>query len=206
MRPNKFDDDFLDDFYRDEMSTSRTPANNEGDTLRERLNPEKEIRAFKLALMGAYEVKTSATDENTGEEKSVVVVKKMKSFAPIINKQGVEEVTDYLKNLVNSHTFQSNFLNKEDYNVTCKFTFNGMAADFIAKRRQWSINPPAQVPLINIRMVYAKARNIAKLGLRRALLDAERGHLSDAVKETISTNTSPPVKQNMLQRVAGVLK
>ncbi len=200
------DDDFLDDFYRDEMSTSRTPANNEGDTLRERLNPENEIRAFKLALMGAYEVKTDVIDEETQENKSVVVVKKMKNFKPIINKQGVEEVTDYLKNLVNAHTFQSNFLNKDDYNSACKFTFNMMAANFIAQRRQWSVKEGGQVPLINIRMVYAKAKNVAKLGLRRALNDAERGHLSDAVKETISTNTVPQQKENVLQRVAGILK
>lgn len=200
------DDDFLDDFYRDEMSTSRTPANNEGDTLRERLNPENEIRAFKLALMGAYEVKSNVVDEDTQENKTVVVVKKMKNFQPIINKQGVEEVTDYLKNLVNAHTFQSNFLNKEDYNSTCKFTFNMMAANFIAHRRQWSVKKGEQVPLINIRMVYAKAKNVAKIGLRRALNDAERGHLSDAVKETISTNTTPPQKENMLQKIAGVLK
>lgn len=197
-------DDF-DDFYRDEMSTSRTPAFNEGDTLRERLNPEKEIRAFKLALMGAYEVKNKVIDDNQ-DEQLVVVVKKMKNFQPIINKQGIEEVTDYLKNLVNAHTFQSNFLNKEDYNACCKFTFNMMIANFISKRREWSVDKGGMVSLLNIRWIYIKSKNIAKLGLRRALNDAERGHLSEAVKETISTNKTPSQKENPLQRIAGILK
>lgn len=205
MKEDFSSNDDFDDFYRDEMSTSRTPAFNEGDTLRERLNPEKEIRAFKLALMGAYEVKNKVIDDNQ-DEQLVVVVKKMKNFQPIINKQGIEEVTDYLKNLVNAHTFQSNFLNKEDYNACCKFTFNMMIANFISKRREWSVDKDGMVSLLNIRWVYIKSKNIAKLGLRRALNDAERGHLSEAVKETISTNKTPSQKENPLQRIAGILK
>lgn len=200
------DDDFLDEnFWRDEVTTTRNPNNNDGDTLRERLNPEKEIAAFKLALMGAYEVKRKETNEE-GDEREVTVIKRMKNFQPLINKQGIEEVTDYLKNLVNSHTFQSNFLNKEDYNNTCKFTFNMMAANFIAKRRAWALPGTDKVPLINIRLVYSKAKNVAKLGLRRAMLDAERTHLGETVKETITTNKQPFQKENLLQKAAGMLK
>jgi len=199
-------DSFDDGFYGDEMNFTRTPANNEGDTLRERLNPEREIRAFKLALMGAYEVRRRDFDENDQEYKEGLSIKKMKNFKPMLNKQGIEEVTDYLKNLVNAHTFQSNFLNKEDYNATCKFTFNMLAANFISKRREWAVAGTDKVTLLNLRWVYSKTKNIAKLGLRRALMDAERGHLSEAVRETISTSHTPPQKENLLQKAAGILK
>lgn len=200
-------EDFLEEnFYSDEISTTRTPANNEGETLKERLNPEKEIKAFKLALMGAYEVEKKITDNDTGEEKTVVVLKRMKNFKPILNKQGIEEVTDYLKNLVNPHTFQSNFIGKEDYNASCKFTFNMMAANFIGKRREWAVADEEKVSILNLRFVYIKAKNIAKLGLRRALNDAERTHLGETVKETIQTNKTPLVKENILQKAAGILR
>ena len=200
-----FDDAFLrENFEGDELNTTRTPQYNEGSTLRERLNPEKEIRSFKLALMGAYEIKKMETDGD-GEDREVTRVRRMKNFKPIINKQGIEEVTDYLKNLVNSHTFQSNFVNKEDYNATCKFTFNMMAVNFISKRREWSVKIGDKMPLIDYRFIYCKAKNIAKLGLRRALDDAERKHLGETVKESISVSDTPREKTNLLQKVAGVL-
>lgn len=200
------DDFFLNDnFYGDEFSTTRTPSNNESDTLRERLNPEKEIMAFKLSLMGAYEAEEDKRDED-GDVRKVKVIKPIKNFKPVLNKQGIEDVTNYLKNLVSSHTFQSNFLDKADYNLTCKFTFNNMLANFIAKRREWAIPPDEKVSLMNIRIVYDKSKNIAKLGLRRALLDAERGHLSDTVKENIQVARGVEKKENILQRAAGILK
>ena len=200
----KMKDDLDDVFPGEESTFTKSPANNEGDTLRERLNPDREIRSFKLSLMGAYEKKEFFKDD-IGEEKTRVVFKRMKNFQPFINKQGIEEVTDYLKNLVNAHTFQSNFLTKEDYNQTCKFTFNMMAADFISKRRAWGLDGQP-MSLINVRFVYTKAKNIAKIGLRRALMDAERTHLGETVKETIQTNRTPPQKENLLQKAAGILK
>jgi len=203
----KKEEDFLgDNFFGDEISTTKSPSHNEGDTLTERLNPRDEIRAFKLALMGAYEAKKKVIDQETGEEREINVVRRMKNFKPIINKQGIEEVTDYLKNLVNSHTFQSNFITKEDYNNTCRFTFNMMAANFISKRREWAVSGKMSVSLINIRWVYVKTKNIAKLGLRRAMLDAERRHLGETVKETIQTSKAPVQKENLLQKAAGILK
>lgn len=200
------DSDFLDDnFFSDETSITRSPGNHDTDTLRERLNPEKLIRAFKLALMGAYEVYDTETDDD-GNDREVRKVKRMKNFTPIINKQGIEEVTDYLQNLVNSHTLQSNFLDRGDYNNTCKFTFNRMCSIFISKRREWSLEKNGKVPLINIVFIYQKCRNIAKIVLRRALMDAERGHLSDSVKETIQTNKTPREKESLIQKAAGIFK
>lgn len=201
----------FEDYDDDEFSISRTPTNNDRDTLRERLNPYLEIEKFKLSLMGAYKVVKSESDGRGGFH-DTVLIKKMKGFIPMLNKQGIEEIVDYVKDLVNSHTFQSYIVNIEDYNVIMRFTLNRMMVDFVAKRFDWGLKDPvtkvlSPVSLTNIRYIYSKARNLIKITLRRPIGNKERESITETVRETRSTGAvSSQQKPNILQQVAGAFK
>lgn len=197
-------DDFSNDFFGDESTYSRTPPEMNSSLFRERTNPEKEIFAFKYSLMGVYPQTKKVIDED-GEEREVTVLKKIQGFTPPFNKQGVEELTNYLRSIVNTHTIQGNFSSDETYNNRMKFMFNRLVSNMLMNKRYWSEDGKV-IPLRSMVWVYEELKRKAMLILTRPIRDAERIHGSETVKETIQTNKSPVEKTNLLQRAAGILK
>lgn len=187
-RDYELDTHELDDFNEPISSYERRPQSNEYDVFFLRNNPEPLIEDFYLYLTN----KVKNNDPETMSKKPYVGIGK-----PLLNKQGVRDLVNWMRTFVNGHTVQTN-VNNESLNRIMRFASDDLAMFMVNSVEDWDVEERY------IRSIQNELIAKCELFLRRGLDDKEREHYSQEMKQEYSRQMGGEKKKKSLSIPQGI--
>lgn len=191
--------DFYDDGFDFQETSSFQPNKNDADTFKQRNDPQQLLWRFRLDLLNAYEVEEEVLDEQTNTYRKVKRVKRKKGTRPKANPQGISDIMSYMEKFVNSHTVQGNIMNREEEDRKMKFISNDIVLHFIANRSNWGIS------LADVDILISTSVNLIDQFLSRSIGDGERKGYGETYKETTNKEIKTAEKPTSLQKIGNYL-
>lgn len=189
-----FKDDYDPEEFSDfETSVTREPRHNDGDTFKQRNDPQPILDRFRLQLMNAYLIKEETKDEISGEIKTKTKIKRRKNTKPKANKQGIEDIISYLEKIINNHVVMGNLTNIVEYNNRMRIISDDITIHFVANREDWGIT------IKDVDILIRNAIQLIDLFLTRTLFNKERDSYTEGFKETRHTESKPKEKKGVFE-------
>lgn len=188
-------DDFYDDIPIETLEARPMEMNDS--TFRQRNDPSLILQRFKLSLLNAYIDESETTEPVTGTTKTIKKVKPIPGTKPLMNKQGVEECVSYLERFVNSHSVQTYYVSKEDFNTDMLYISQDVTQHFILKRKEWGVD------ISQIDVLIGTLVNQIEIFLRRGIENKERDGYNVTTRESNSRSFEDNKSRNgVLSRFA----
>lgn len=190
------------DDYENELSSQEVvneyqpPADT--DTFKQRNDPAPLLEKYRLQLLKAYKYQETTTDEN-GNVHKVWKVKIRKGTKPTANKQGVEDIINYVEKIINNHVVQGNIDSLNEYRTKMRFISIDVTTHFIAKRKDWNVS------IGDIDILISNTVNLIDLFLTRTLFNEERKLYGVSYKETTNRDIKPVERKSMFQSIGSFL-
>jgi hypothetical protein len=195
MRENE-DFDFEDLQSGNEESFTREKQEIDTSTFKLRNDPQEVLERFKLSLLGLFKNKKIITDED-GNTQVQYIIKKKNYVNAMCNRQGAEDIINYIEKSVNGHTVQSFMDGEINFKSLMELNADDITAHFMSKRDDW------QVSIKDIDLLIASTINFIEFFLRRTIDNKERESYDVGFKETTSRDIKPREKESFLQKFAG---
>lgn len=188
-RDYNLEDDFDDiDSPSNTSSYERRPTSNEYDVFYLRNNPEPLIEDFYLYLTN--QVKNN--DPDTSYKKPYVAIGK-----PLLNKQGVRDLVNWLRTFINGHIVQTN-VKEESLIRIMRFLSDDLAMFMVNSIEDWNVEERY------IRSIHNEMIAKCELFLRRGLDDKEREHYSQEMRQEYSHQSGGDKKKKSLAIPQGI--
>lgn len=149
-----------------------------------RNNPEPLIEEFYLYLTN----QRKNSDFETMHRKPYVQIK---GTNPLLNRQGVRDLVQYMRTFVNSHTVQTN-LTEASLQRNMRFLSDDLAQFMVDSIEEWDVE------LRYVRAIHNQLVGKCDLFLRRGLEDKEREHYSQEQRHEYSHSNNNDKKKKTL--------
>jgi hypothetical protein len=175
-------DDFNDDYNEPLSSYERRPPSNDYDVFKQRNDPEPLIEDFYLYLTNQIINRDPETNQNEPY---------LRIGKPLLNKQGVRDLVNWMRSFINSHSVQTN-VNNEALNRIMRHMSDDLAMFMVNSIEDWKIEERY------VRSIHNTLVAQADTFLRRGLDDKEREHYSQEMKHEYSTQRGGEKKRKAL--------
>jgi len=163
---NNFDDDYLNEF-----NTERKPANDNYDTFSLRTDPAPLLKQIELQLRNEKEEKN---------KEGILIRKKIPNTEPICNEQGIQEILQRTKSIINNHSVQGNQKTTEEHYRRMREIADSLTTYLYSNYIEWDLN------LKRVNSVIDSIYFLTDIFLTRTLDNKERELYGETYKE--STN------------------
>lgn len=160
----------------DDFNFERKPANDTYDTFSLRTDPTPLLKQIELQLRNEIE-------ERNKEGK--LIRKKIPNTQPLCNEQGIQEILQRTKSIINNHSVQGNQKNIEEHRLRAREMADSLTIFFFANYTEWDLN------IKKVNVLIDSIYFLMDLFLTRTLENKER----ELYGETYKENTSRELKQ-----------
>ena len=166
---------YKDDDYLNEFNTERRPANDNYDTFSLRTDPTILLKQIELQLRNEYEEKN---------KEGQIIKKKIPGTKPICNEQGIQEILQRAKSVINNHTVQGNQKTMEEHYRRMREIADSLTTFIYSNYEDWELE------LRKVNSVTDGIYFLTDIFLTRTLDNKER----ELYGETYKENTNREVK------------
>lgn len=150
---------------------------NNQSALQIRLDTKELLENLKLSLSGKY-------PQAYGKEDGTIGIQVVSIGEPRCNDKGLQALTSFVSNFINTQVVQGNFIDEEMYYLQIDYLEDSLRSKLIINAPYWDIRDE------EIKGIYDEILALVSMYLSRLLFNEERGSYADTIRTTENNTIS----------------